>query len=351
MRLESSIVIPSPYLLYLGAARDALAIKTARGVAHWRPEKCIGQRRTSAETPGLELPELSYREAAARGAKTMLIGVANRGGVMTAEDEAEVLAALEAGLDVAAGLHQRLHERPAIRAAAERLGRVLYDVREPAPDLPVGNGERRRGYRLLTVGTDCSVGKMYTSLAIEREMKQRNVRCDFRATGQTGIMIAGDGVPVDAVVADFISGSVEQLSPERLDGGWDIIEGQGSLFHPSYAGVSLGLLHGAQPDAIVICDEPTRPHMRGLPGRPLPSLADTLAANLQAAKLTNPDVICVGIALNTSALSPSEAKRTCARISAELGLPAQDPVAMGVDLIVDHLLECFASPHAANAGR
>ena len=345
-------MIPAPYVLYLGAAKDALAIKTARGVAQWRPEKCLGERRLRDDAPSLGLEPLSYAEAVKRGARTMLIGVANRGGVMTADDEAEALAALEAGLDVASGLHQRLHERPAIRDAAKRLGRTLYDVREPAPDLPIGNGERRRGYRLLTVGTDCSVGKMYTSLAIEREMKKRNVRCDFRATGQTGIMIAGAGVPVDAVVADFIAGSVEQLSPERLDGGWDIIEGQGSLYHPSYAGVSLGLLHGAQPDAIVLCDEPGRPHMRGLPGRALPSLAQTLAANLEAAKLTNPDVICVGVALNTSNLSPQEAKRVCENVSAELNLPAQDPVAMGVDQIVDHLLECFAgSTHAANAGR
>jgi uncharacterized NAD-dependent epimerase/dehydratase family protein len=345
-------VIPSPYLLYLGAAPDALAIKTARGVAHWRPEKCMGQRRTRANAPTLELEELSYAEAAKRGARTMLIGVANRGGVMTAEDEAEAIQALEAGLDVASGLHQRLHERPAIRETAQRLGRTLYDVREPAPDLPVGNGERRKGLRLLTVGTDCSVGKMYTSLAIEREMKKRNVRCDFRATGQTGIMIAGDGVPVDAVVADFISGSVEQLSPPRIDGGWDIIEGQGSLYHPSYAGVSLGLLHGAQPDAIVLCHEPGRPHIRGIPGRKLPSLQETLAANLRAAKLTNPDVICVGVALNTSNLSPHDAKRACAEASEDLGLPAQDPVSMGVDQIVDQLLECFASSApAANAGR
>jgi len=345
-------VIPSPYLLYLGAAPDALAIKTARGVAHFRPEKCIGERRTKQDAPSLGLPQLNYDEAVAKGARTMLIGVANRGGVMSVQDEVEALAALEAGLDVASGLHQRLRDRPAIVAAAERLGRTLYDVREPPPSLPVGNGQRRRGLRLLTVGTDCSVGKMYTTLAIEKEMKKRNVRCDFRATGQTGIMIAGDGVPVDAVVADFISGSVEQLSPDRIDGGWDLIEGQGSLFHPSYAGVSLGLLHGAQADAIVLCDEPGRPHMRGLPGRLMPSLSETLSANLRAARLTNPDVICVGIALNTSNLSPDEARRICATVSDELGLPAQDPVAHGVADIVDQLLECFAaSTPAMNAGR
>jgi uncharacterized NAD-dependent epimerase/dehydratase family protein len=350
-RGRSYCVIPSPYLLYLGAAQDPLAVKTSRGVAHWRPEKCIGERRTRADAVTLGLEQLSYRDAVARGARTVLIGVANRGGVMSAEDEAEALAALEAGLDVASGLHQRLRERPILREAAERLGRTLYDVREPPPNLPIGAGTRRRGLRLLTVGTDCSVGKMYTTLAIERELKRRNVRCDFRATGQTGIMIAGSGVPVDAVVADFISGSVEQLSPDRLDGGWDLIEGQGSLFHPSYAGVSLGLLHGAQADAIVLCDEPGRPHMRGLPGRLMPSLSETLSANLRAARLTNSDVVCVGVALNTSNLSPEEAKRVCATASDELGLPAQDPIAHGVGEIVDQLLECFASTPAMSAGR
>lgn len=351
-RGRSHRVIPSPYLLYLGAATDPLAVKTSRGVAHWRPEKCIGQRRTSPNAVSLGLDEIDHAEAVGRGARTMIIGVANRGGVMSAQDEAEALAALEAGLDVASGLHQRLRERQALRDAAARLGRQLYDVREPPADLPIGNGVKRRGLRLLTVGTDCSVGKMYTTLAIEREMRRRNVRCDFRATGQTGIMIASSGVPVDAVVADFISGSVEQLSPDRLDGGWDLIEGQGSLFHPSYAGVSLGLLHGAQPDAIVLCDEPGRPHIRGLPGRLLPSLAETLSANLRAARLTNPDVVCVGIALNTSNLSREEAKRVCATVSDELGLPAQDPVAHGVSEIVDQLLECFAaSTPAMSAGR
>jgi uncharacterized NAD-dependent epimerase/dehydratase family protein len=345
-------VIPSPYLLYLGAAEDPLAVKTARGVAYWRPEKCIGERRLHSEAISLGLEQLSYKEAAARGARTMLIGVANRGGVMSADDEAEALAALKAGLDVASGLHQRLRDRPALRETAERLGRQLYDVREPPPSLPVGTGERRRGNRLLTVGTDCSVGKMYTALAIERELKRRNVRCDFRATGQTGIMIAGSGIPVDAVVADFISGSVEQLSPARLDGGWDLIEGQGSLFHPSYAGVSLGLLHGAQPDAIVLCAEPGRPHIRGLPGRLTPSLSETLSANLRAARLTSSDVVCVGVALNTSNLSPEEAKRVCATVSDELGLPTQDPVAQGVGEIVDQLLECFAaSTPVMSAGR
>jgi uncharacterized NAD-dependent epimerase/dehydratase family protein len=343
-------LIPSPYLLYLGAAKDPLAVKTARGVAYWRPEKCIGEHKLRADAVSLGLPELSYEEARRRGARTLLIGIADE--IMSAADEAAALAALDAGLDVASGLHRRLRDRPAIRASAEKQSRTLYDVREPPADLSVGAGERRRGLRLLTVGTDCSVGKLYASLAIERELKKRRVRCDFRATGETGIMITGAGVSVDAAPAEFISGAVEQLSPARSDGGWDIIEGQGSLFHPSYAGVSLGLLHGAQPDAIVLCDEPGRAHMRGLPGRSLPNLTETLAANLRAAQVTNPDVVPVGVALNTSNLSREVAAALCARVADDLGVPTQDPVAMGVDQIVDRLLECFAnSSRAANAGR
>jgi D-glutamate N-acetyltransferase len=345
-------VIPFPYFLYLGASTDKLSIKTARGVAYWRPALCVGERRTASDAESLGLENLNYAEAVARGARTLLIGVANRGGVMTSQDEAEIIHALTAGLNVASGLHQRLRDRPAIADAAKRCGRQLFDVRDAPADLPVGNGVRRAGLRLLTVGSDCSVGKMYTSLAIEREMKRRNMRCDFRATGQTGIMIAGSGVPVDAVIADFIAGSVEYLSPERGDRGWDIIEGQGSLFHPSYAGVSLGLLHGAQPDAIVLCDEPGRAHMRGLPGRDMPDLAAVLAANLEAARLTNPDVVAVGVSLNTSNLTPPQAARVCTEIEDRLGLPAEDPVAGGVQRIVDRILKCFGNSRAsASAGR
>jgi uncharacterized NAD-dependent epimerase/dehydratase family protein len=339
--------IPSPYLVYLGAATDPLSVKTSRGVAEWRRELCVGQRRLPGCEVTLGLEDVSYAEAVARGAKTMILGEANAGGVLSEVSGREAIAALEAGLNVASGLHQRLSQRPDIKAAAERTGRQLFDVREPPADLPIGNGRPRAGRRLLTVGTDCSVGKMYTSLALERELRKQGVRADFRATGQTGILVAGSGVPIDAVIADFIAGAAEWLSPARHDGGWDIIEGQGSLFHPSYAGVSLGLLHGSQPDALVMCHEPGRPHMRGLPGRPLPPLKECLLANLEAARLTQPKVIAVGIALNASGLNPVEAQRLCDRIEAELNLPCADPIAMGATKIVERLLECFPnSQHA-----
>lgn len=329
-----------PYLLYLGNARDDLAAKTARGLAFWRPDWCVGQRRGSRCGTSLGLPDLDFVEAKVMGANTMIVGVANAGGVMDEETVADVIAALDAGMNVASGLHERLSTHPQIVAAAQRNGRNLFDARNP-PALSVGTGLPRAGRRLLTVGTDCSVGKMYTTLAIERELRSRGVKANFRATGQTGIFIAGAGVPVDAVVADFISGSVEWISPAREDGGWDLIEGQGSLFHASFAGVSLGLLHGAQPDALVLCHEPARPHMRGQSHYRLPSLHACLDANLQAARLTSPDVVAVGVAINTSRLSPDDAARTCAQIEDLLGLPCQDPVTMGVARIADKLLADF----------
>jgi len=330
-----------PYLLYLGNARDDLAAKTARGLAFWRPDWCVGQLRGSRCATTLDLPDLDAAEARARGANTMIVGVANAGGIMDEETVRDVVAALDAGLNVASGLHERLTSHPQIVAAAQRNGRHLFDARNP-PALAVGNGKPRAGRRLLTVGTDCSVGKMYTTLAIERELRDRGVKADFRATGQTGIFIAGAGVPVDAVVADFISGSVEWISPARDDQGWDLIEGQGSLFHASFAGVSLGLLHGAQPDALVLCHEPGRAHMRGLAHYPLPDLRTCLEANLQAARLTSSAVIAVGVAVNTSRLSPDEAARACAEIEDQLDLPCQDPVTQGVARIADRLLAAFA---------
>jgi uncharacterized NAD-dependent epimerase/dehydratase family protein len=293
-------------------------------------------------TVSLGLPDLGIAQARAEGANTMVIGAANAGGVMGPEIVADAIAALDAGLNVVSGLHHKLRDNPDIVAAARRNGRALFDAREPRSNIPVGNGKPRAGMRLLTVGTDCSVGKMYTALALERSLRQRGYPADFRATGQTGLLIAGAGIPIDAVVADFISGAAESISPARCDDGWDLIEGQGSLFHPSYAGVSLGLLHGSRPDALVLCHEPTRRHMRGLPDYPIPDLMDCMEANLAAARLTNPAVKPVGIALNTSSMPAHERAAACQRIGALFGLPCQDPVTMGVEAIVDKLIACFA---------
>jgi uncharacterized NAD-dependent epimerase/dehydratase family protein len=337
-------MIPAPFLLYLGRSADPLSIKTSRGVAAFRPNDCVGEFRHDECPLTLGLPRLGMAEAAAAGARTLILGIAGAGGKLGPRLVEDAAAALEAGMNVASGLHHRLRDEPRLVALAEARGLSLFDVREPPAGLAVGTGFPRAGRRLLTVGTDCSVGKMYASIALAEGLRARGVPADFRATGQTGIMIAGAGIAVDAVVADFIAGAAEQLAPAREDGGWDVIEGQGSLFHPSFAGVSLGLLHGAQAEALVMCHEPGRAHMRGIAGRALPGLAECLEANLAAARLTSPGVRAAGICLNTSAMEPDAARRLCAGTEDELGLPCTDPVAFGVGAIIDRLL-CHA-PYA-----
>lgn len=344
-------MIETPYLLYLGHSTDPADIKTSRGLAVFRPDICVGEFRHGDCPLTLDLPRMDFAAARAAGARTLVLGIANAGGKLGEPLILDALAALEAGLDIASGLHHRLNAEPRLVEAAARLGRQLHDVRDPRPDIPVGNGRKRAGKRLLTVGTDCSVGKMYTTLCLAAALEKRGVAADFRATGQTGILVAGDGVPLDAVVADFISGAIEQVSPARNDDGWDLIEGQGSLYHPSFAGVSMGLLHGAQPDALILCHDPVRPHMRGLPHYPLPGIAQTIEANLNAARLTNDDVRVVGIALNTSAMAEDDARALCARIEGEFELPTSDPYRFGVEAILDRLLgtEVAAPSVAATA--
>lgn len=344
-------MIPAPYLLYLGHSTDFVGIKTSRGLAEFRRGDCVGEFRHDDSPLTLGLPRMTIAEGAAAGAKTFVLGIANSGGTLGGDLVRDAAAALNAGMNVAAGLHQRLREVPELAALAMEKGLQLFDVRDPPADMRVGTGYARAGRRLLTVGTDCSVGKMYTTIALADALKARGEKADFRATGQTGILIAGAGVPIDAVVADFISGGIETLAPERTDGGWDLIEGQGSLFHPSFAGVSTGLLHGAQPEAIVLCHDPSRSHMRGLPGRALPGLRECLEANLQVARLTSPEVRAVGVCLNTSRMEVEAARALCRQIEADLGLPCTDPIAFGVEAIIDELLCTEPSRPATTASR
>ncbi len=331
------MVIAHPYLMFLGEAADQLAAKTAQGIVHWRPDWCLGQLRLPGCKADLKIPDMSLEQAKAAGVRTVIVGVANRGGKLAGSWTDTLLRALELGMDLASGLHRRLSDIEPLREAATRLGRQLLDVRHPTREFEVGNGVKRPGRRLLAVGTDCSVGKMYTTLALEREMKRRGMKADFRATGQTGIFIAGDGVSIDAVVSDFVSGAVEWLSPANDPDHWDLIEGQGSLFHASYAGVSLGLLHGAQPDVLVLCHEPTRRHMRGLPNYPLPDLKRCIEANLEAARLTNPKVRCIAASINTGEMSEADAKAYIEQTEKHLAMPVVDPVRTGVARIVDLL--------------
>ncbi len=329
--------ISKPYLLFLGDAADQLAAKTAKGIKDWRPENCVGQYRLDGCNADVGLPDMSIAEAREAGAATLVAGVANRGGLISENWIAAMSEALEAGLDLAAGLHNKLGDVPELRDTAERLGRSIFDVRHPSETYPVGTGVKRTGKRLLPVGTDCSCGKMYTALAVDKEMRARGMKATFRATGQTGILITGEGVSVDAVVADFISGAIEVIAPDNDPDHWDVVEGQGSLFHASYAGVSTGLLHGVQADALILCHEPTRTHMRGLAHFKLPGLEECMEANLKVASLTNPDVRFVGVSVDTSRLEEDEALSFLEETGARLGLPAVAPVRTGVGPIVERL--------------
>ena len=329
--------LPSPYLLFIGNATDPLSIKMAKSAADWSPEMCVGEYSLPGCSVTTGLPAMTIEEGAQQGAKAFVLGFANSGGVLDPSLVASIITALEAGMDIINGLHDKLADIPEIAEKAQALGRRLIDIRHPTTKFKTGTGVKRPGKRLLTVGTDCSVGKMYTTLSLARGMQSQGIKATFRATGQSGILVAGEGVAVDCVVSDFISGSVEALCPANDDDHWDLIEGQGSLYHPAFAGVSLGLLHGSQPDALVICHALNRDHMRALPGRPLPSLEQVIEMNLTAARITNPDVKVIGVSVNTSSVSEDEALAYCKSVTEQLGLPCVDPIRHGVGALVEAL--------------
>ncbi|MBU2867860.1 N-acetyltransferase DgcN [Pacificibacter marinus] len=332
-------MIQTPYLLFLGDAPDALAAKVAQGIKDWRPEFAIGQLRMEGCKADMGLTDMSLAEAKAAGAKTLVIGVANRGGVISQAWKKVLVAALEEGFDLASGLHNLLTDEDDLVAVAKACGRELHDVRVPSVDYPIATGVKRTGKRCLAVGTDCSVGKMYTALAVDASMRERGLKSTFRATGQTGILITGDGVPLDAVVADFMAGAVEYISPDNDADHWDLIEGQGSLFHVSYSGVTMALVHGGQPDALILCHEPTRTHMRGLPDYDLPTLQALADTALPLARWANPACEIVGISVNTQHMSEAEAVTYLASVEAEMGVPAVDPFRQGADRLVDALVK------------
>lgn len=333
-------MIETPYLLFLGDAPDMLAAKVAIGIRDWRPDHAVGQIRLPGCGADLGLTEMTLAQAKAAGAKTLVIGVANRGGVISAAWKEVLIQALEMGYDLASGLHNLLRDEGDLVAAAQTHGGTLHDVRVPTVGYPIANGVKRRGKRCLAVGTDCSVGKMYTALAMDAEMQKRSIKSTFRATGQTGILITGHGVPLDAVIADFMAGSVEYLTPDNDEDHWDLIEGQGSLFHVSYSGVTMALVHGGQADALILCHEPTRSHMRGLPGYSVPSLEELRDVALPLAQRANPDCKIVGISVNTQHLTEEEAVKYLAETEARMGLPAVDPYRHGAGRLVDALEAC-----------
>jgi len=328
------MILQTPYLLFLGDAPDPLAAKVAQGIKDWRPDLCVGQFRQEGCQADLGLTDMSIAEAVNAGAKTLVVGVANRGGFISDSWKSVFVEALEAGLDLASGLHNLLTDDPMLVEVANSRNQELIDVRIPQVEYPIGQGKNRSGKRCLAVGTDCSVGKMYTALAMEKAMRDAGRPSSFRATGQTGILITGDGVPLDAVVADFMAGAVEYLTPDNDADHWDMIEGQGSLFHASYSGVTMALIHGGAPDALILCHEPTRKHMRGLPDYELPSLKELRDLALTLARVVNPNCEVVGVSINTAALNDDEATALCERVEKEMGIPTVDPFRHGAERLI-----------------
>jgi len=327
----------TPYLIFVGDEADPSNAKTATGVVFWRPDICVGQYKIDSNAVDLALQNMTLAEGKAAGAKTLLIGVTNNGGFIPDTWLPALKEALEAGYNLAAGLHMRLNDIPELRNLANAKGLTLYDLRCPPENIPVGNGLPRSGKRLLTVGTDCAMGKMFTTLALEKEMQHRKMNADFRATGQTGIFIAGTGIPIDAVVSDFISGAAEQVSPINTPDHWDLIEGQGSLLHPAYAGVTLGLLHGSQPDYMVLCHRVGLTAIHEYEHAVLPPLQEVITIYEQAAQLTNKKAKVIGISLITKGMEKADALASLKAHENEFNMPCFDPVLTGVSSMVDVL--------------
>ena len=334
----NTVILRRPYLLFLGEETSPLKAKTAFGLRDWAADSCTGQMHMPGGTVDLGLPELDPVAAYAAGARSLLIGVTPVGGRIPAHWAPVLQAAVQAGLDIVSGLHTPLESVPGLARAAADAGVRLVDVRRPPDDLPRATGKRRSGKRAAMVGTDCALGKKYTALALARAMREQGVDADFRATGQTGIMIAGAGIAVDAVIADFIAGAAECISPAAAPDHWDLVEGQGSLFHPAYAGVTLGLLHGSQPDALVLCHDPQRQRIVSWPDYPVPGLKEAEQLYLRMARLTNPDARLAGVSLNTSALDETAAQEALGQAERELGVPAFDPMRTPLDRAIAALL-------------
>lgn len=319
-----------------GFLGDPTSCKTAYGVMRFRPEEiavvvdstCAGKR-VSEAAPSLrcDAPIVSsIEEALAYSPTSLLIGVATHGGALPPELRAFVLRAIDAGLEIVNGLHEFLNDDAELAERAAKTGARLWDVRAVGP-VPLFTGAAynvRQGI-VLAVGSDCAVGKMTALLEIERAARELGARAEFVATGQTGIMIAGWGIPVDSVVSDFVTGAAEQLvlgvSPES---DTILVEGQGSIFHPAYAPVTFGLLYGSAPDALLLCHRPSSTHIDGFP-HAIPTLRVLVEAHEYILSQVKPARVAA-IALDTSALDDRSAAAAVEEVERDTGLPAGDPV-------------------------
>jgi uncharacterized NAD-dependent epimerase/dehydratase family protein len=332
-------------LLAEGFSADAHFGKTARGVLRYRREDVVAildSARAGETDDGV--PVVATVEEALQFAPTVaLVGVANQGGRFPPEWHAILRSCIEHGLDLENGLHMFLSDDPELSALAAERGVELRDLRRPPADLSTATGANLEvdATIVLTVGSDCAIGKMTVSLELDAEARRRGVKSIFVPTGQTGIAIAGWGIAVDAVIADFIAGAAERLVVEGRERGGDLlwVEGQGSLIHPIYSGVTLGLFHGSAPHLLVLCHEAGRTTIETAAGgpHPIPPLRDLVELHERMALPARPARV-VAVALNTRTLSEEEARAAIAAAEEETGLPADDPVRFGAAKLVDAVL-------------
>jgi len=343
---------------------DATDAKTAVGVLRYRPEAVAAvidstrAGRTARDCAGVggDVPVVAdVAAAAALGANALVIGIAPQGGGLPPAWRPLLRDAIARGWTIYSGLHVFLGDDPELGALAAASGAAIHDVRRPPAALPIAAARAARldAAVVLTVGSDCNVGKMTAALELERELTRRGVRAAFVATGQTGIFIAGEGVAVDAIPADFVAGAIEaRVLAAARDTEVVVVEGQGSLFHPGYSGVTLGLLHGAAPSALVLCHQVARTQMRvggeHDPAIPIASLAALRAAYEAAAAWVRPARV-IGVALHTGGLDEPAARAAVAAAAAELGVPATDPVRFGAGPLADAVLARAGRTHAPHA--
>ena len=331
-------MLPKPYLIYLGSSKTKVGAKIANALVTWRKSEISAYYSLPDCEISYDFPFVTPEEAPALGIKSMVIAFANSGGFLVKDDIKIAERALRSGLNVISGMHVKLEDYPEIALACKETSSKVYNIRFCNTELTTDDAKKRSGKRILTIGTDCSVGKMFAALALNSELQNRNINSKFIATGQTGIILSGEGIAVDSVVSDFTAGAAAILSPNTDDDSFYVIEGQGSLHHPSFAAVSLGLLHGSQPDYLVLCHDPFRKEMRHL-DYAMPTIEDTANLNITHAFRTKNNVSLKGIILNLSQAKDSDER---IRIKAEFedlyNLPVADIFNFGVDKIIDNIL-------------
>jgi uncharacterized NAD-dependent epimerase/dehydratase family protein len=338
--------------------------KTANSVIRFLPDRTVGvlDRRHAGRTAqeilgfGGAIPVVgSMREGLALGPTAVLVGIAPQGGRLPDEWRSWLVEALEGGCDLWSGLHTFLSDDPALSAKARANGRQIFDLRRPPADLPIASGAAKavEPYVILTVGTDCNVGKMTAQLQLARELNGAGLRTRFVPTGQTGIMIEGWGIAVDAVISDFIAGAAERLV---LQGAEDadvvLVEGQGSINHPGYSAVTLGLLHGSCPDGLILCHQSSREYIgdyRQAAWLRIPPLSDYIRLYESIGSAVHPTQV-IGISLNTYDLSDEAARRACEEAARETGLPATDPVRFGATPLMEAVRQAEQAYKASRRG-